>query len=104
VKKLNDKLDKSYHVAFLDPKTKEIIGEERHFQTLEEVLGFLHKFEESERIRERMFVCLIGLRDGASEVAVYRKRFHAGHQLLRIKPTEQFSKLFWTGAELARAR
>jgi hypothetical protein len=100
LKELNVKLDGNYHVAFLDPKTKKIIDKEKLFQTLEEVLGYLHKFEESEKIRERMLACLMSLRDGVSEVTVYRKEFHTGHQILRITPTEEFCKLFWLGAEL----
>jgi len=64
---------------------------------LEEVLGFLHKFEESERIRDRIFVCLMGLRDGANEVTIHRKEFQAGNQILKIKPPERFHKLFWEG-------
>jgi hypothetical protein len=100
VKKLSVKLDGNYHVAFLDPKTKKIIDREKLFQTLEEVLGYLHKFEQSEKIRERMFACLMGLRDGVSEATVYRKELHAGHQILRITPTKEFCKLFWVGAEL----
>ena len=100
MRKLNDKLDNNYHVAFLDPKTGKLIGEERQFKTLEEVLGFLHNFEESGGIRERMLACLIGLRDGISEVTIHRKTLHAGTQKLRITPTEEFHKLFWKGSEL----
>ena len=97
VKRLSDKLDGNYHVAILDPKTRKILGEEEQFQTLEEVLGFLHKFEEAEKVRERKFVCLMGLRDGVSEVTIHRKEFHAGNQILRIRPVEGFHKLFWEG-------
>lgn len=96
MKKLNDKLDGNYHVAILDPKTRKILGGEEQFQTLEEVLGFLHKFEE-EKIRERMFTCLMGLRDGVSEVTIKRKALHAGNQILKIRPPERFKKLFWEG-------
>ncbi len=92
------KLDEYYHLAFLNPKTEEVIGEEEQFKTLEEVLGFLHKFEEaSESIRERMFVCLMGLRDGESEVTIHREEFNAGDQILRIRPSINFHKLFWEG-------
>jgi hypothetical protein len=94
---LNDELDEEYHVSILDVKTRKIIGKEEKFQTLEEVLGFLHKFEEGETIRERMFVCLMGLRDGVSEVIIHRKTFHVGNQILRIKPPKGFHKLFWEG-------
>lgn len=97
MRKLDDKLDKKYHVAILNPKTHEIIGGEKEFQTLEEVLGFLHKFEESERIRDRIFVCLMGLRDGVSEITIRRKEFQVGNQILRIKPADGFHKLFWEG-------
>lgn len=98
MKKLSEKLDNSYHVAFLNPKTDKIMGREETFQTLEELLGFLHRFEEEE-IRERMFVCLMSMRDGISKVTVHRKQFHAGNQILRIKPSERFSELFWKGFE-----
>jgi hypothetical protein len=81
----------------LDPKTRKPLGKEEQFQTLEEVLGFLHKFEEREKVRERMFVCLMGLRDGISEVTIHRKEFQAGNQILRVKPAERFHKLFWEG-------
>lgn len=65
-------------VAILDPKTRKPIGDEERFQTLEEVLGFLHKFEEPEN-RERMFVCLMALRDEKSEVVIHRKQFQVGN-------------------------
>lgn len=100
MRKLNDKSDDNYHVAFLNPKTGELIGEERQFKTLEEVLGFLHNFVESAGIRERMLACLIDLRDGVSEVTIHTKISHVGNQILRITPTEEFHKLFWKGSEL----
>lgn len=94
-------LDEYYHVAFLNPETEKVIGKEEQFKTLEEVLGFLHKFEEaSESIRERMFVCLMGLRDGESEVTIHRKMFDAGDQILRIRPPKNFHRLFWEGSGL----
>jgi hypothetical protein len=93
---LNDELDDEYHVSILDVKTRKIIGKENKFRTLEEVLGFLHKLEE-EKIREEMFTCLMGLRDGVSEVTINRKFFHAGNQILQVKPPERFQKLFWEG-------
>jgi len=95
------KLDEYYHIAFLDHKTEKVIGEEEQFKTLEEVLGFLHKFEEdSENIRERMFVCLLGLRDGESDVTIDREMFKAGKQILKIRPPVSFGKLFWEGFNL----
>ena len=93
---MEDKLDENYHVAILDPETREPIGDEERFQTLEEVLGFLHKFEEPEN-RERMFTCLMGLRDGKSEVVIHREQFQVGNQILRIKPSKGFHGLFWKG-------
>jgi len=100
-KKLGNELDESYHVAMLDPKNREIIGKEEEFQTLEEVMGFLHKLEEaSASIRERMFVCLMGLRDGESEVVIHRKQFQIGNQILRIRPPKGFQRLFWEGCGL----
>jgi hypothetical protein len=99
VERLTDIFDDNYHVDILDPNTREVFGNEEKFQTLEEVLGFLHKFEESEKIRERMFACLTGLRDGVSEVTIHREEFHAGNQVLRIRPAKQFQKLFWKGFE-----
>lgn len=95
-KKLEAKLDKNYHVALLDPKTRKTLGKEEKFETLEEVLGFLHRFEETGN-RERMFTCLMGLRDGENEVVIHRKQFQAGNQILRIRPSERFHKLFWEG-------
>jgi hypothetical protein len=95
--KLSDNLDDNYHVAILDPKSRKPLGKEEQFQTLEEVLGFLHKVEESERIRDRLFVCLMGLRDGVSEVTIHRKEFLVGNQILMVKPPERFHKLFWGG-------
>lgn len=89
-------LDDKYHIALLNPKTGELLGEEEQFETLEEVLGWLHKVEESKNI-ESMFACVIGLRDGESKVAIHRERFQAGEQILRIRPPERFHKLFWTG-------
>ena len=94
---MNDNLDENYHVAILDPKTRKIIDKEEQFQTLEEVLGFLHKVEELKEVRERMFICLMGLRDGISEVTIHREQFHVGDQVLRIRPPKGFDKLFWEG-------
>lgn len=96
VKKLKTELDENYHVAILNPETRKLIGNEEEFKTLEEVLGFLHKFEETEN-RERMFTCLMGLRDGKSEVVIHRKEFQIGNQILRIRPSKRFHKLFWEG-------
>lgn len=90
------KLDEHYYVAILDPKTRKVMGKEEKFKTLEEVLGFLHNFEEDGN-RERMMVCLMGLRDGKSEVTIHRKQFKVGNQILRIRPAERFHKLFWEG-------
>ena len=89
-------LNERYHVAILDPKTHKIIGREEEFQTLEEILGFLHQFEEPAN-RERMLACLMGLRDGESEVVIHRETLQAGDQVLRIKPPKRFHKLFWEG-------
>lgn len=86
----------NYYVALLDPKTRKIVGKEEKFKTLEEVLGHLHKFEE-ERNRERMLTCLMGLRDGKSEVLINRTQFKVGNQVLRIIPSKSFQKLFWEG-------
>lgn len=83
------KLDENYYVAILDVKTHKIIGEEHKFRTLEEVLGFLHNFEE-EKNRERILTCLMGLRDGQSEVTFGRKQFRVGKQILRIRPAKGF--------------
>ena len=88
--------DEVYYVAILDPKTREVIGDEKKFQTLEAVLGFLHKVEE-EGNRERLLTCLMGLRDGESEVVIFREQFHAGNQILRIGPPKRFHELFWRG-------
>jgi len=52
---------------------------------------------EEEKIRDEKFTCLMSLRDGVSEVAINRKFFHAGNQILQIKPPERFQKLFWEG-------
>lgn len=93
---MEGQLDENYHVAMLDPKTQKPIGKEERFRTLEEVLGFLHKFEEPQN-RERMFTCLMGLRDGKSEVVIKRKQLKAGKQILRIKPSKGFHELFWEG-------
>ena len=90
------KLDKNYYVAILSPETHKIIGEEHRFETLEEVLGFLHNFEE-EQNRERMLTCLMGLRDGQSEVDFHREQFKVGNQILRIRPAKGFHELFWKG-------
>ena len=94
--RLEDKLDENYHISILDPKTDEPIGDEERFQTLEEVLGFLHKLEEPKN-RERMLTCLMGLRDGKCEVVIHRKQFQVGNQILRIKPSKGFHELFWKG-------
>ena len=93
---MKGELDKNYYVTILDPETRRIIGNEEKFQTLEGVLGFLHKFEESGN-RERMFACLVGLRDGESEVVIHREEFRVGDQILRIRPPKRFHKLFWEG-------
>ena len=85
-----------YFVAMLDPETRELIGKEEQFQTLEEVLGFLHKLEDPEN-RERMLTCLMSLRDGKTEVVIHRKQFDIGNQILRIKPSKEFHELFWKG-------
>jgi len=90
------KLNENYYVAILDVKTHKIIGKEREFRTLEEVLGFLHNFEE-EQNRERILTCLMGLRDGQSEVTFRRRQFKVGNQILRIRPAERFHELFWKG-------
>lgn len=89
-------LDNKYHVAFLDPETGELLGEEEQFETLEEILGWLHKVEEPQNL-ESMFVCLMGLRDGESKAIIHREMFQVGEQILRIRPPERFHKLFWTG-------
>lgn len=96
---MENETDKKYYVAILDPKTHEPIGKEEELQTLEEVLGFLHKFEESEN-RESILTCLMGLRDGVSEVPIHRKLFQAGNQILRIIPSKGFHELFWKGFRL----
>lgn len=96
VKSLNEQLDDKYHVAILDPKTRKVIGKEEEFQTLEEVLGFLHNFEEIKN-RERILVCLMGLRDGKCEVTINRRELGIGNEILRIKPPKTFHKLFWQG-------
>jgi len=95
---LDVELDEYYHISFVDPKTEKVVGKEYRFKTLEEVLGFLHSFEEaSEAIRERMFVCLMSLRDGESEVTIHRETFNVGDQILKIRPPKGFHKLFWEG-------
>lgn len=89
-------LDNKYHVAILDPKSGKVVGGKEQFETLEEVLGFLHKFEEPENL-ERMLTCLMGLRDGECEVVIQREMFQIGEQILKIRPPKRFHKLFWTG-------
>jgi hypothetical protein len=96
--RVSGRSDENYHVSVLDPETRKVIGKEERFQTLEEVLGFLHKFEEMGEMQRQMLVCLMGLRDGESEVLIHRKMLRAGNQILKIRPPKRFSKLFWEGS------
>jgi hypothetical protein len=92
-------MDDYYHLAFLDPKTRKVVGKEHQFRTLEELLGCLHSFEE-DQTREGMFICLMGMRDGQSEVEIRRKQFNVDKQILRIRPSNKFAGLFWKGADI----
>ena len=95
---MEDKTDENYYVAILHRHNRDIVRDEK-FQTLEEVLGFLHRYEEPKNIAD-MFRCLMGLRDGESEVLIQRDVFFIGKQILRIKPPERFQKLFLEGNAL----
>jgi len=82
----------------LTQKRKKLLGKNIDLKRLRRLLGFLHSFEEaSEAIRERMFVCLMSLRDGESEVTIHRETFNVGDQILKIRPPKGFHKLFWEG-------